>query len=75
MADKVAAMAARRPSRDFVIIARTDARHVTGWDDMIARANLYREGRRRRDLPGGPARRRRVRALHEGVARTRRSRT
>jgi methylisocitrate lyase len=43
MADKVAAMAARRLSRDFVIIARTDARHVTGFDDMIARANLYRE--------------------------------
>lgn len=43
MADKVAAMAAHRVSRDFVIIARTDARHVTGFDDMIARANLYRE--------------------------------
>ena len=43
MADKVAAMAERRLSPDFVIIARTDARHVTGWDDMIARANLYRK--------------------------------
>jgi methylisocitrate lyase len=43
MAEKVAAMAAHRPSRDFVIIARTDARHVTGFDDMVARANLYRE--------------------------------
>jgi len=43
MADKVAAMAAHRPSRDFVIIARTDARHVAGFDDMVARANLYRE--------------------------------
>ena len=28
---------------DFVIIARTDARAVTGLDDAIARANLYRE--------------------------------
>jgi methylisocitrate lyase len=43
MADKVAAMAKHRLSPDFVIIARTDARHVTGFDDMIARANLYRE--------------------------------
>jgi methylisocitrate lyase len=43
MADKVAAMSAHRISSDFVIIARTDARHVTGWDDMIARANLYRK--------------------------------
>jgi methylisocitrate lyase len=43
MADKVAAMARHRLSPDFVLIARTDARHVTGFDDMIARANLYRE--------------------------------
>jgi methylisocitrate lyase len=43
MADKVAAMARHRLSPEFVIIARTDARHVTGFDDMIARANLYRE--------------------------------
>lgn len=43
MADKVQAMATHRPSADFVIIARTDARHVTGFDDMVARANLYRE--------------------------------
>jgi methylisocitrate lyase len=43
MADKVAAMAKHRVSPDFVIIARTDARHVTGFDDMIARANLYRD--------------------------------
>jgi methylisocitrate lyase len=43
MADKIAAMAYHRDSKDFVIIARTDARHVTGFDDMILRANLYRE--------------------------------
>jgi methylisocitrate lyase len=43
MAEKVEAMARHRLSRDFVIIARTDARHVTGFDDMVARANLYRE--------------------------------
>ena len=43
MADKVRAMAAHRLSRDFVIIARTDARHVTGFEDAVTRANLYRE--------------------------------
>ena len=43
MAEKVAAMAAHRLSADFVIIARTDARHVTGFDDAVARANRYRE--------------------------------
>ena len=43
MADKVSAMARHRPSPEFVIIARTDARHVTGMDDAVARANLYRE--------------------------------
>lgn len=43
MAEKVAAMAKHRISPDFVLIARTDARHVTGFDDMVARANLYRE--------------------------------
>ena len=43
MADKVRAMASHRLSRDFVIIARTDARHVTGFEDAVKRANLYRE--------------------------------
>jgi methylisocitrate lyase len=43
MADKVRAMATHRVSRDFVIIARTDARHVTGFEDAVKRANLYRE--------------------------------
>ena len=38
-----AEMVAARRSRDFMIIARTDARHVTGMDDAIARANRYRE--------------------------------
>jgi len=42
-AEKVAAMAAARASSDFMIIARTDARHVSGMDDAIARANRYRE--------------------------------
>ncbi len=43
MVEKVEAMARRRLSRDFMIIARTDARHVTGFDDAVARANAYRE--------------------------------
>jgi methylisocitrate lyase len=43
MAEKIAAAAQHRLNRDFIIIARTDARHVTGMDDAIARANLYRQ--------------------------------
>ena len=41
--EKVSAMAAVRRNSDFMIIARTDARHVTGFDDAIDRANRYRE--------------------------------
>ena len=43
MADKVSAMAKHKLSPDFVIIARTDARHVTDFADAVKRANLYRE--------------------------------
>jgi methylisocitrate lyase len=43
MCEKVAAMARYRLSRDFVIIARTDARHVTGFEDAVKRANSYRD--------------------------------
>ncbi len=39
---KVEAMAAAKRDRDFLLIARTDARGVTGMDDAIARANAYR---------------------------------
>lgn len=42
MAEKVAAAAEHRRSDDFVLIARTDARSVTGFDDAVERANLYR---------------------------------
>ncbi len=42
-AEKVAEMARARISADFMIIARTDARHVTGMEDAIDRANRYRE--------------------------------
>ena len=43
MAAKVRAAAAARRDPDFVIIARTDARGVTGFDDAVRRARLYRE--------------------------------
>lgn len=39
---KIEAMAAAKRDRDFLLIARTDARGVTGMDDAIARANAYR---------------------------------
>jgi methylisocitrate lyase len=43
MAAKVRAAAAARRDRDFVIIARTDARGVNGFDDAVRRARLYLE--------------------------------
>jgi methylisocitrate lyase len=43
MAAKVRAAAATRQDRDFVIIARTDARGVTNFDDAVSRAQLYLE--------------------------------
>jgi methylisocitrate lyase len=43
MAAKVRAAAAARRDPDFVVIARTDARGVTGFDDAVRRARLYRE--------------------------------
>lgn len=43
MADKISAMVKHRLSRDFVIIARTDAKAIEGMEGTIRRANLYRE--------------------------------
>ena len=43
MAAKVRAAAAARRDPDFVIVARTDARGVHGFDDAVRRARLYRE--------------------------------
>ena len=43
MAAKIRAATAARHDPDFVIIARTDARGVTGFDDAVRRARLYRE--------------------------------
>jgi methylisocitrate lyase len=41
MAAKVRAACAARTDRDFVIIARTDARGVHGFDEAVRRAKLY----------------------------------
>ncbi len=41
MAAKIRAAVAARKDPDFVIMARTDARGVNGFDDAIKRANLY----------------------------------
>ena len=41
MAAKVRAAVAARRDPDFVIVARTDARGVTGFDDAVSRAGLY----------------------------------
>ena len=46
-----AALAARR-DLDFVVIARTDALAVNGWEDVIRRCRAYREGGRGSDLRG-----------------------
>jgi methylisocitrate lyase len=43
MAAKIRAAVAARSDPDFVIIARTDARGVNGFDDAVARARLYLE--------------------------------
>lgn len=39
--EKLAAAAAARRDPDFLIIARTDARGVSGYDDAVARAHAY----------------------------------
>jgi methylisocitrate lyase len=41
MAAKIRAAVAARRDPDFVVIARTDARGVTGFDDAVRRAKLY----------------------------------
>jgi methylisocitrate lyase len=43
MAAKLRAAVAARRDPDFVVIARTDARGVTGFDDAVRRAHLYLE--------------------------------
>jgi methylisocitrate lyase len=41
MAAKLRAAAAARRDADFVIVARTDARGVSGFEDAVRRARLY----------------------------------
>jgi methylisocitrate lyase len=41
MASKIRAAAAARQDPDFVVIARTDARGVTGFDEAVRRARVY----------------------------------
>jgi methylisocitrate lyase len=43
MCAKIAAAAAAKSSPDFLLIARTDARGVTGYDDAVQRAQAYRK--------------------------------
>jgi 2-methylisocitrate lyase-like PEP mutase family enzyme len=43
MVPKVRAACDARRDRNFVIIARTDALAVNGWDDVVRRARAYRE--------------------------------
>ena len=43
MAAKIRAAVASRRDPNFVILARTDARGVTGFDDAVRRAHLYLE--------------------------------
>ena len=43
MAAKIRAAVAAKRDRDFVIIARTDAKGVNGFDDAVRRAKLYLE--------------------------------
>ncbi len=39
--EKIAAAAAAKTSPDFLLLARTDARGVTGYDDAVERAHRY----------------------------------
>src|SRR5436190_27578 len=41
MAAKIRAAVAAKRDPDFVLIARTDARGVTGFEDAVRRAKLY----------------------------------
>jgi 2-methylisocitrate lyase-like PEP mutase family enzyme len=43
MVPKVRAACDARRDRNFVIIARTDALAVNGWDDVVKRCRAYRE--------------------------------
>ncbi len=43
MCEKIAAAAEAKSSKDFLLLARTDARGVDGYDEAVRRAHLYLE--------------------------------
>ena len=43
MCEKIAAAAAAKTSPDFLLLARTDAASVAGYDEAVRRARLYLE--------------------------------
>lgn len=43
MCEKIAAASAAKSSPEFLLLARTDARSVTGYDDAVHRAKMYLE--------------------------------
>jgi 2-methylisocitrate lyase-like PEP mutase family enzyme len=53
MVAKLRAAVAAQRDPDFVIIARTDARSVEGFDAAVVRARAYLSRRRRHDFPRG----------------------
>jgi methylisocitrate lyase len=53
MAEKIAAMSQHRPRPELLLIARTDARGVSGFDDAVERANRYREAGAEMIFPEG----------------------
>ena len=61
MAAKLRAAVAARRDPDFLLIARTDARGVNGFDDAVKRAQLYREAGADAIFPGSAGIGRRVR--------------
>ena len=63
MAAKIRAAVAARRDPDFVIVARTDARSVEGFDAAVRRGRRIPRRRRRHDLPRGPGIGRRIRPL------------
>ena len=68
MAAKIRAAVAARRDPDFVIIARTDARGVNGFDDAVRAGEAVPRRRGRRDLPRGAGIGRRVRPVRQGGA-------
>lgn len=41
MCEKISAAAAAKTNKDFLLLARTDARGVVGYDEAVSRANQY----------------------------------